>query len=146
MKQFIAILVFTVCLATSAKAQTFLNDLQKSKPGEGKITVTQSADIDNLVNNAKLKYAQEQASKQKAGQNVVPQDDKDKKTRPMFLPTRKTTIRLPRKRKKTTPRLPTRILQESITVETPRSTRTLLPKQTTHTEARTASLLTASSL
>ena len=27
MKQFIAILVFTVCLATSAKAQTFLNDL-----------------------------------------------------------------------------------------------------------------------
>ena len=77
MKQFIAILVFTVCLATSAKAQTFLNDLQKSKPGEGKITVTQSADIDNLVNNAKLKYAQEQASKQKAGQNVVPQDDKD---------------------------------------------------------------------
>ena len=146
MKQFIAILVFTVCLATSAKAQTFLNDLQKSKPGEGKITVTQSADIDNLVNNAKLKYAQEQASKQKAGQNVVPQDDKDKKTRPMFLPTRKTTIRQPRKRKKTTPRLPTRILQESITVETPRSTRTLLPKQTTHTEARTASLLTVSSL
>ena len=64
----------------------------------------------------------------------------------MFLPTRKTTIRLPRKRKKTTPRLPTRILQESITVETPRSTRTLLPKQTTHTEARTASLLTVSSL
>ena len=64
MKQFIAILVFTVCLATSAKAQTFLNDLQKSKPGEGKITVTQSADIDNLVNNAKLKYSQEQASKQ----------------------------------------------------------------------------------
>ena len=81
MKQFIAILVFTVCLATSAKAQTFLNDLQKSKPGEGKITVTQSADIDNLVNNAKLKYAQEQASKQKAGQNVVPQDDKDKKNK-----------------------------------------------------------------
>ena len=71
MKQFIAILVFTVCLATSAKAQTFLNDLQKSKPGEGKITVTQSADIDNLVNNAKLKYAQEQASKQKAGQNEI---------------------------------------------------------------------------
>ena len=56
-------------------------DLQKSKPGEGKITVTQSADIDNLVNNAKLKYAQEQASKQKAGQNVVPQDDKDKKNK-----------------------------------------------------------------
>ena len=81
MKQFIAILVFTVCLATSAKAQTFLNDLHKSKPGEGKITVTQSADIDNLVNNAKLKYAQEQASKQKAGQNVVPQDDKDKKNK-----------------------------------------------------------------
>ena len=146
MKQFIAILVFTVCLATSAKAQTFLNDLQKSKPGEGKITVTQSADIDNLVNNAKLKYAQEQASKQKAGQNVVPQDDKDKKNKTHVPADKKDHHTAATEKKENHTALPTRILQESITVETPRSTRTLLPKQTTHTEARTASLLTASSL
>ena len=42
-----------MCATTSANAQTFLDQLKKSKPGEGKVTVTQSKDIDNLVNGVK---------------------------------------------------------------------------------------------
>ena len=80
MKQFIAILVFTACLATGGKAQTFLGDLQKAKAGEGTVTVTQSADIDNLVNNAKLKAAQSQTQKQTTASGAAPQDNKDKKS------------------------------------------------------------------
>lgn len=75
MKQFIAILVFAAGLAAHGQAQTFLDDLRKEKAGEGTVTVRQSADIDNLVNNAKLKVAQGQATAQK----TKPQDDNDKK-------------------------------------------------------------------
>ncbi len=64
MKKFIAILVFAMGLTTTSRAQSFLNELQKQKSGEGKISVKQSADIDNLVNNAQLKYDQEQTTKQ----------------------------------------------------------------------------------
>lgn len=74
MKQFIAILVFAAALATEGRAQTFLKNLQQQKQGEGTVTVKQSADIDNLVNNAKLKAAQSQATAPKA----KPQDDKEK--------------------------------------------------------------------
>lgn len=74
MKQFIAILVFAAALATEGRAQTFLKDLQQQRAGEGTVTVKQSADIDNLVNNAKLKAAQTQA----AAPKQKPQDDKEK--------------------------------------------------------------------
>lgn len=74
MKQFIAILVFAAALATEGRAQTFLKDLQQQRAGEGTVTVKQSADIDNLVNNAKLKAAQTKATEPKQ----KPQDDKEK--------------------------------------------------------------------
>lgn len=66
MKKFIAILVFTIGLVLPGEAQSFLSELQKQKQGEGKVTVKQSADIDNLVNNAQLKHDQEQLAKQKS--------------------------------------------------------------------------------
>ncbi len=61
MKKFITILVFAAGLSLHAGAQTFLTELQKSKQGEGKVTVKQSADIDNLVNSAQLKASSIQA-------------------------------------------------------------------------------------
>ena len=65
MKQFIAILVFATGISMSCHAQSFLSDLQKQKQGEGTVTVKQSADIDNLVNNAKLKSSQQAAQQTK---------------------------------------------------------------------------------
>lgn len=53
MRNNILSLLFMMCATTSANAQTFLDQLKKSKPGEGKVTVTQSKDIDNLVNGVK---------------------------------------------------------------------------------------------
>ncbi len=50
MRKFILPLLFILCATLSANAQSFLDNLQKGKPGEGKVTVTQSKDIDNLVN------------------------------------------------------------------------------------------------
>lgn len=68
MKQFIAILVFATGISINCHAQSFLGDLQKQKQGEGTVTVKQSADIDNLVNNAKLKSSQQAAQQQKDSQ------------------------------------------------------------------------------
>lgn len=73
MKQFIAILVFVASFIMQSHAQSFLNDLKQSKQGEGTVTVEQSADIDNLVNNAKLKASNTQATPQSSkpvAQNV----------------------------------------------------------------------------
>lgn len=53
MRNTILSLLFMMCATMSANAQTFLDQLKKSKPGEGKVTVTQSKDIDNLVNGVK---------------------------------------------------------------------------------------------
>lgn len=50
MRKFILQLLFISCATLNANAQSFLDNLQKSKQGEGKVTVTQSKDIDNLVN------------------------------------------------------------------------------------------------
>ncbi len=50
MRKIILPLLFILCAALNANAQSFLDNLQKDKQGEGKVTVTQSKDIDNLVN------------------------------------------------------------------------------------------------
>ncbi len=82
MKKFIAILVFAMGLTTTSRAQSFLNELQKQKSGEGKISVKQSADIDNLVNNAQLKHDQEQTTKQQTIATQQPQATKSKSAVP----------------------------------------------------------------
>lgn len=64
MKKFIAILVFAAGFALHGNSQTFLGDLQQKKQGEGTVVVKQSADIDNLVNNAKLKASSQQTASQ----------------------------------------------------------------------------------
>lgn len=71
MKKFITILVFAAGLSLHAGAQTFLTELQKSKQGEGKVTVKQSADIDNLVNSAQLKASSIQAQQQAQQQTTA---------------------------------------------------------------------------
>lgn len=53
MKQFVAILLLTVCASFTASAQTFLDRLQRQQKNQGKVTVTQSAAIDELVNGNK---------------------------------------------------------------------------------------------
>lgn len=50
MKQFAATLFLALLLPTAAGAQTFLDRLQKQQPNQGRVTVTQSAAIDELVN------------------------------------------------------------------------------------------------
>lgn len=54
MKQFAAIMLLALGISSQAGAQTFLDGLTKSKPGQGTVTVTQSQDIDELVNNTRL--------------------------------------------------------------------------------------------
>lgn len=50
MKQFAAALLLSLLAPVAAGAQTFLDRLQKQQPGRGKVTVTQSKGIDELVN------------------------------------------------------------------------------------------------
>lgn len=64
MKQFAVILLLASGFALQAEAQSFLNELEKKKSGQGTVTVTQSKDIDELVNNAKLIKASPSATQQ----------------------------------------------------------------------------------
>lgn len=50
MKRFAILFLCTICLGIAAHAQTFTQHLQQTQPGNGKVTVTQSKEIDNLVN------------------------------------------------------------------------------------------------
>lgn len=67
MKQFAVLLSLTLGFSLNTEAQSFLNDLRTDKAGQGTVTVSQSKDIDELVNNAKLiKSAPTTATNEKA--------------------------------------------------------------------------------
>lgn len=53
MKQFVAIVLFVLGISMTANAQTFLEHVKQQKTGEGKVTVSQSQAIDELVNGQK---------------------------------------------------------------------------------------------
>lgn len=53
MKQFVAIVMFALGFSMTANAQTFLEHVKQQKTGEGKVTVSQSQAIDELVNGQK---------------------------------------------------------------------------------------------
>lgn len=81
MRKLILPLLSILCATMNANAQSFLDNLQKSKPGEGKVTVTQSKDIDNLVDGTNVTKSATPA--QKAGTPKVTGD----KTKPTAKPT-----------------------------------------------------------
>ncbi len=50
MKKFVTLLFIIACAASTAEAQTFLEHLQKKEPGKASVKVSQSKEIDELVN------------------------------------------------------------------------------------------------
>lgn len=50
MKKFVTLFIIIICSVTFADAQTFLDHLQKKEPGKASVKVSQSKDIDELVN------------------------------------------------------------------------------------------------
>lgn len=52
MKRFVIILTLTFAVAALGNAQTYLQHLQEKRNGQGNVTVTQSKEIDELVNKA----------------------------------------------------------------------------------------------
>lgn len=50
MKQFVTLLFVALCSALAANAQNYLDHLQQKTEGQGTVTVTQSKEIDDLVN------------------------------------------------------------------------------------------------
>ena len=50
MKKFVTLFIIIICSVTFADAQTFLEHLQKKEPGKASVKVSQSKDIDELVN------------------------------------------------------------------------------------------------
>ena len=63
MKKLITIVCLTL-VACAANGQTFLNELRKDVPGEGKVTVVQSAEIDQLVNGKQQEQSATQPQQQ----------------------------------------------------------------------------------
>lgn len=70
MKQFVVILLLVSGSLAHVRAQSFLGNLKEKAQGEGTVTVIQSADIDELVNNARLNKAQNTSS----GKSAVGKD------------------------------------------------------------------------
>ncbi len=53
MKRIITTSIITICLSLPTEAQTYLDHVQSPSGGKGTVTVTQSKEIDALVNNTK---------------------------------------------------------------------------------------------
>ena len=64
MKQFVCIIIIALCAALPAGAQNFLDQLRKKQVGQGTVTVSQSKEIDELVNGKK--------TVRQEGNNVTP--------------------------------------------------------------------------
>lgn len=69
MRQFAVILLLASGYALQAGAQSFLDEVKSKKVGEGTVTVTQSKDIDELVNNTKLVKSMPSSSGQSQNTN-----------------------------------------------------------------------------
>lgn len=85
MKQFVIILIAALCSATMAHAQKYLDHLQQRTPGQGKVTVKQSKEIDELVNGKTTTTPQDGKSKADTPQKANPQhhgEGQDKRTAP----------------------------------------------------------------
>lgn len=76
MKQFAVILLLATALTQQAVAQSFLNGLREKKPGQGTVTVIQSPEIDELVNNTKLVRSQPAPDKQEKAGRPAEADNK----------------------------------------------------------------------
>lgn len=63
MKKLIVIVSLTL-VACAANSQTFLDELKRDVPGEGKVTVQQSAEIDQLVNGKQQEQSAAQPQQQ----------------------------------------------------------------------------------
>src|SRR5574344_2995946 len=70
MNKFVISSIIALGIAANAGAQTYLDHLKKNVAGEGNVTVTESKEIDELVNGKKIQ------TQQKAGNTVI----KGKKT------------------------------------------------------------------
>ena len=54
MKRFLFILNLLLCIGSAAQAQTYTQHLQEKKQGKANVTVTQSREIETLVNGANV--------------------------------------------------------------------------------------------
>ena len=69
MKKLIAIVGLTLVVC-AANSQTFLDELKRDVPGEGKVTVQQSAEIDQLVNGKQQEQQATQPQQQQPGEEA----------------------------------------------------------------------------
>ena len=76
MKRFFFLLSLALCIASIAEAQTFTQHLQKTQPGKANVTVKQSHEIEELVNNANVSARkQDQANKPAANPQTPKQNN-----------------------------------------------------------------------
>jgi hypothetical protein len=81
MKQFVITLIIALCSTVAVNAQTYTERLQKKVPGQGTVVITQSKEIDELVNgNNRSKQNTQQSEKpqQKIKAPSTKPIDKDK--------------------------------------------------------------------
>ena len=90
------------CITAANAQSSFTQQLQKSKVGEGKVTVTQDKAIDELVNGQKeqpVKQPQttpvKQKQTEKAGNTPATTQEKEKNTEKLIKPESQVTIALP---------------------------------------------------
>lgn len=69
MKRLAILFLSVLCFAIQGQAQTFTQHIQQKQPGKGNVTVTQSKEIDDLVNGNNNSTPQKTTSNQKTANN-----------------------------------------------------------------------------
>ena len=89
-KQFVITTIISLCLASTASAQTFTQRLQKTAQGEGTVTLHQDKAIDELVNGSQKTKRPATADKTPAAGAAKPDNKKETGREPAAKTTDKT--------------------------------------------------------
>ena len=71
MKRFVIILTLALAATAQGNAQNYMQHLKEKNNGQGNVTVTQSKEIDELVNNANTLSARRQRQQKSTGRKTA---------------------------------------------------------------------------
>lgn len=126
MKQFVTLLWIALCTTATVHAQTFTEHIQKNVQGQGTVTVSQSKEIDELVNGTKRPQQGKKTTTTKPATN----QNKTNKITPVTKPAQHEETAKRQEHKKTTKKTEELRHNESDSAKKEKKTETVTPNVT----------------
>jgi outer membrane biosynthesis protein TonB len=126
MKQFVTLLWIALCTTATLHAQTFTEHIQKKVQGQGTVTVSQSKEIDELVNGAKKPQPEKTTTTTKPATH----QNKTNKVAPVTKPVKHEETAKKQEHKETTKKIEEPRHNESDSAKKEKKTETTTPKVT----------------